>query len=282
MFYILSVNYQSTDLIKNLLTNFSTIPQNQIQWVIINNYPPDQLALDTLGTEYIKIIDAGSNLGFGRACNLGLNWIYNHSPQALVWLLNPDTVCDPQIIAKAAYFLKDHPDISILGTLIYTIDHKIWFGGGMFDRSKGEIRSDNLFATHPENSYLTCDWVSGCSMIINLRHFSTCPQFDPNYFLYYEDFDFCRRYQQQGHLVAVTNQLHIIHQVSAVTNRNLKRKLYHSTYSYLFTLERHTNLIVFYWRCLRLLIYALILLPIKPTIALGKITGAWHYFQDKI
>ena len=282
VFYILSVNYQSTDLIKNLLANFSTVPQDRIRWVIINNFPSDQTALEALATEQVTLINAGSNLGFGRACNLGLNWIYHHSPQALVWLLNPDTTCNPQIIAKVESFLKDHPEISILGTLIYTTDHTIWFGGGTFNRRKGEIRSENFFATHSQNAYLTCDWVSGCSMIINLKHFSTCPQFDPTYFLYYEDFDFCQRYQKDGHLVAVTNQFSIIHQVSTITNRNLKRKFYHSTYSYLLTLENYSNLTVFYLRCFRLIIYAIILLPLKPTIALGKIGGTWHYLKKRV
>lgn len=132
-----------------------------------------------------------------------------------------------------------------------------------------------------QSDYRVCDWVSGCSLIINLRQFQDCPQFDANYFLYYEDFDFCQRYQQQGHLIAMTAQISITHQVSAVTNRNLRQKFYHSTYSYLLTLEKYTNSLIFYVRLMRLLIYSLILFPFRRAIALGKITGTWHYFQHK-
>jgi GT2 family glycosyltransferase len=166
--------------------------------------------------------------------------------------------------------------------LVYSTGQKVWFGGGTFEHLKGKITSENLFDSFPQHSYIPCDWVSGCSMIINLTHFTECPQFDPHYFLYYEDFDFCQRYKRQGHLVAVTQEISITHEVSAVTNRNLKKKFYHSTYSYLFTLERYTTKTVFYLRLIRLLIYALILLPVKPAIALGKITGAWHYFRQRL
>jgi len=280
--YFLIVNYQSAELIKGLLTSLDASSQPTSYFVIINNFLPEQKVLETLVTRNIKIIKAGENLGFGRACNLGLSWIYNQHPHALVWLLNPDTFCQPEIIKKAELFFKRYPEISILGTLIYSENGEIWFAGGVFDPKTGKIASANLLALNTQNSYFLCDWVSGCSLIINLSHFTDCPQFDPNYFLYYEDFDFCQRYQQQGHWVAITDQISIIHQVSAVTNRHSRNKLYHSTYSYLLTLQKYTNSTVFYLRLIRLLTYGVILFPIQPMIALGKITGVWFYFKQKI
>jgi GT2 family glycosyltransferase len=110
-------------------------------------------------------------------------------------------------------------------------------------------------------------------MIINLCHFPECPQFDSAYFLYYEDFDFCRRYAARGHQIAITGKLAAVHQSSAVTNRNLRQKFRHSTYSYLLTLKRYTNRPIFLARCLRLFLYALFLLPFKPQTAWGKLEG---------
>lgn len=280
MIYFLVVNYQSYSLVSQLIN--SQPAGNRSRWVIVNNYPPENEALQTIKTETIHLIEAGTNLGFGCACNLGLSWIYQQDPQALVWLLNPDIMFDFQMVKNALNFIDNYPEISILGTVIYSTNNEIWFGGGTFNSIQGTITSENLFSGHAKTSYVTCDWVSGCSMIINLNHFSECPHFNPHYFLYYEDFDFCQRYQRQGHLVAVTNEIAIVHQVSTVTNRNLKNKFYHSSYSYLLTLEKYTNPMVFSLRLTRLLSYALILLPIKPAIALGKITGTWHYFQQRL
>ncbi|MDR9401946.1 MAG: glycosyltransferase family 2 protein [Halothece sp. Uz-M2-17] len=280
MLYFLFVNYQSAELIKHLLQNYC-LSSLAFKAVIVNNFPPEQKDLETLATDSIRVIDGGGNLGFGRACNLGLSWIYDQYPQALVWLLNPDTFCDPKMITKAQSFFKRYSTISILGTLIYSTDNNIWFAGGTFDSHNGRIASENLLKSDSQTVYSLSDWVSGCSMIINLSHFKECPQFDSNYFLYYEDFDFCQRYKQQGHLVAVTDQVSITHQVSAITNRNLKSKFYHSTYSYLLTLEKYTSSFLFYLRLIRVLIYSIVLFPFKPAIALGKITGTWHYFQQK-
>ena len=87
--------------------------------------------------------------------------------------------------------------------------------------------------------------------------------------------------QRQNHLIAVTNQISITHQVSTVTNRDLRKKVYHITYSYLLTLEKYANKMIFTFRLIRLLTHAMILLPIQPKVALGKLTGAWHYFKQR-
>lgn len=284
MLYLVIINYYSSYLIDRLL---KSLPKQTIipyHVLIIDNSEAnsDITNLPRYAVSKMTIIKSGKNIGFGCACNIGLNKIYSLDPHALVWLINPDTWLCHNTIDKVWSFFKKNTALSILGTLIYSADQKIWFSGGMFNKDQGKISSENLFKARSKKDYVTCDWVSGCSMIINLSHFSECPQFDQNYFLYYEDFDFCQRYKCQGHLVAVTNEISLTHQVSAITNCNLKNKYYHSTYSYLFTLERYTTKFVFYLRVVRLLTYALFLIPFKPMIALGKITGAWHYFQQRL
>ena len=111
----------------------------------------------------------------------------------------------------------------------------------------------------------------------NLGNFYDCPQFDDAYFLYYEDFDFCRRYANQGYLIAVTKDFGVLHQPSSITNRYVSRKIRHSTYSYLLTLERYTNEFILITRLIRLFVYALVLIFIRPKVAFGKFYGLLMY-----
>lgn len=279
MLYFLTVNYYSSELIKKLI---DSIDSNGFiyQFIIVNN-SSDELLLKQLENSSISILEANKNLGFGSACNLGLNWIYRRDPQAIVWIINPDTYLKPHTFKNVFTFFENYPELSLVGTIIYTQTDEIWFAGGRFISHLGAILSDNLVSSNSEKPYFVCDWVSGCSLLINLSHFPDCPQFDPAYFLYYEDFDFCRRYASQGHQIVITNQLSVIHQPSSITNRNIRQKLKHSTYSYLLTLVRYTNPFIFGVRCLRLFLYALILLPLKPQAALGKLTGIVSYLSSK-
>ena len=37
------------------------------------------------------------------------------------------------------------------------------------------------------------EWVTGCSMLINLKKFNDKEIFDKNFFLYFEEFDLCKK-----------------------------------------------------------------------------------------
>lgn len=281
MIYLLTVNYYSTSLIARLINSLplnATIPY---QFLIVNNSPDDR-TLEPLESETVQILNAETNLGFGKACNLGLSWIYAQNPQALVWIINPDTYLPENTLENVPAFFAAHPDLSLLGTLIYTPNYEVWFAGGRFVPHLGAIFAADLLSSQPHNPYVTCDWVSGCSFLINLRHFPECPQFDPVYFLYYEDFDFCCRYASQGHQIAITSQLAVIHQPSSITSRNVVNKLKHSTYSYLLTLERYTNKMVFLLRFGRLTLHIPILLLLKPKAGFGKLAGVLSYLKRVI
>jgi N-acetylglucosaminyl-diphospho-decaprenol L-rhamnosyltransferase len=271
--YFVTVNYYSTLLLTKLL---ESLPNNNFphKILIINNSPDDQ-SINHLASETVLIIDAGCNLGFGSACNLGIKWIYTQDREAIIWLINPDAYFDKNAIISINSFFDSYPQISILGTMIRTPTNKIWFAGGRFLPSVGSITIDDRFTNRDD--YATCDWVSGCSLIINLRNFNECPLFDSNYFLYYEDFDFCRRYAEKGHTVAVTKLITVVHEPSSITNNYVTHKSRHSTYSYLLTLDRYTNKFIFIIRLLRLLTNTLILIIFKPQVAFGKLRGI-HLF----
>jgi GT2 family glycosyltransferase len=279
MIYFLTVNYYSTHLITKLIGSLSSSPDSNHQVIIINNSPDDN-SIYQLKNQSTIIIDSENNLGFGGGCNLGLQWIFTQNKQAIVWIINPDAYLPENTLEKAQLFFNSYQQLSILGTIVYNPEQKIWFAGGRFIPENGAILEVDLL-TNNDTDYINCDWVSGCSIIINLNRFSECPLFDHAYFLYYEDFDFCRRYANQGHLIAITKQLSVIHQPSSITNRNIFKKIRYSTYSYLFTINRYTNKSIFTMKLILQIIKATMGLIIKPQAALGKIYGICDYMRNQ-
>ena len=275
MIYFLIVNYYSTNLVRKLINSIPTGLNVEYRIIIVNNSPEDY-SIEELSSQSVFILNNQNNLGFGRGCNRGLQWIYQRDSHATVWIINPDTYFEEISLEKVKQFFCLHPEVSILGTIIHTPTEKIWFAGGSFLSKNGSISTPDLL-TNTNLDYVICDWVSGCSLIVNLGNFSVCPQFDDAYFLYYEDFDFCRRYANQGYLIAVTKDFGLLHQPSSITNRYVYHKVKHSTYSYLLTLERYTNNFIFTIRLMRLFLYAFILIFIKPKVAFGKFIGLLMY-----
>ncbi|NMF61481.1 glycosyltransferase [Brasilonema octagenarum] len=277
MIYFLVVNYYSTNLITKLISSLPSYDSYDYKVVIVNNSPDDN-SIYNLKNESVVIFNAESNLGFGGGCNFGLKWIYTQDSQGIVWIINPDAYFVENTIEKVPLFFETHPNISLLGTIDHTTTGEVWFAGGRFILSTGAIVTQDLL-TNTDTDYVVCDWITGCSLIVNLRNFDDCPQFDPAYFLYYEDFDFCRRYANQGHLIAVTKQFGVIHQPSSITNRYVFRKIKNSTYGYLLSLDRYTNQWIVKIRLLRLISHALVLMFVKPQVAFGKFAGMLMYWR---
>ena len=278
MIYFVIVNYYSSDFIASLIRSIQASRGVNYTILIINNSPDDD-SIHHLEGDNIHILEAGSNLGFGQACNLGLNWIYTQDTQAIVWIINPDAYLLPDALERVPIFFAANTEVSIVGTIVYTPTGEVWFAGGELSSKNGEIRAKTIYNNKSELPYLESTWVSGCSLLINLKKFHNCPQFDSDYFLYYEDFDFCRRYASQGHLIAIAHKIGVVHHPSSITSRNLLVKFKHSTYSYLLAVERYAKKKFLILRLTRLVFHAIILIPVKPQVAFGKLHGILLYLS---
>ncbi|PSB11324.1 glycosyl transferase [Pleurocapsa sp. CCALA 161] len=289
MLYFLVVNYNSSELIRRLVNSLSVHSSGEYQIIIINNSLGDRKIFQ-LQSEKVKVIEAQDNLGFGKACNLGLNWIYAQNSQAVVWLINPDAYFDSALVdldpgrsptSLAIAFFTQHPEISILGTIVYNCTGEITTAGGTFTPGTAALATLDSLPKLTED-YFHTDWVSGCSLLLNLANFPQCPSFDPRYFLYYEDLDFCLRYGQQGHKIAVTSLLKVFHDTSAISDRNLLTKYQHVTKSYLIHIEKHGSLATFVLINIRMSLNTLRLLIFKPQQGLGKLIGIYSYWQTRL
>lgn len=184
MIYWITVNYYSTELIKRLINSLvetchgASLQGINYQIIIINN-SPDDLSIHRLKSPYILVFDAPENIGFGRACNIGLNWVYQQDSQALVWLINPDAYLSKNVLSQAIDVFKSYPELSILGTVIYNNKGELEFTEGQFNRKTGIIKVCNQLSEFLQNQpYQLTEWVSGCSLLINFKNFNECPQFD--------------------------------------------------------------------------------------------------------
>ena len=284
--YFLTVNYNSSSLVARLIESLPKNSDDKYRLVIVNNSPEDKNIFEL--DKRIKIIAAEQNLGFGRACNLGLEWIYRQNSQAIVWLINPDAYFNSDTVETeisptswVLAFFQNHPQISILGTTVYNSESQITAAGGAFTPGTAALAVvDSL----PEikQDYFKTDWVSGCSLLINLAKFDRCPHFDPRYFLYYEDLDFCLRYGQQGHQIAITPLLKVFHDTSSISDRNLLQKYRHITKSYLIHIEKYGSLSTFIWTNIRLSSNTLRLLLFRPKQGLGKLIGIYEYWRIRL
>ena len=133
----------------------------------------------------VKIVCTGENLGYGKGNNFGLKLV--QTDYALI--LNPDVICAKDLFDKIPVEVNKINDFAIIG-FQYSFD-RIFMPAGFFDEKKNSQFKEN-FINNKIAPITNVEWVTGCSMLINLKEFEDKEIFDKNFFLYFEEFDLCK------------------------------------------------------------------------------------------
>ncbi len=161
---------------------------------------------DTFIKEFsnIKIICTGENLGYGKGNNFGIK----NSTTEYVLILNPDTICDKKFFSHIITVINEAKDFAIIGCQ-YLID-KNFMPAGFFDKKKNkEFIQD--FKDNKTESLSRVEWVTGCSMILNLKQLNNKDIFDENFFLYFEEFDLCKSLIKTSKKIYTSSLLKVHH-----------------------------------------------------------------------
>ena len=147
----------------------------------------------------LHIILSGTNLGYGAGNNLGL--LNVKTDYALI--LNPDVILEKNFFKEINNYLSQQINFHIMG-VSYKDDLK-WKTSGLFSEFNKMIKLENKTISNYD-SLKEVDWVIGCAMLINLEKFETRKLFDENIFLYFDEFDLCRRVRKmQGKIYSSKN-----------------------------------------------------------------------------
>tara|TARA_B100001964_G_scaffold220347_1_gene263322 strand:- start:251 stop:1120 length:870 start_codon:yes stop_codon:yes gene_type:complete len=149
----------------------------------------------------LNVILSGRNLGYGAGNNFGLARVKTK----FALILNPDVILEENFFKEINNYLDQKINFHIIGVTYQ--DDTQWKTSGLFSEFDKRIKLKN--ETKLNHDLLKeVDWVVGCAMLINLENFDTKKIFDENFFLYFEEFDLCRRVRSnQGKIYSANNLL---------------------------------------------------------------------------
>ena len=152
----------------------------------------------------VEIYCTGENLGYGKGNNYGLK--LTKTDFALI--LNPDAICEKNFFKNLNQIIETKDNFSIIGCQF--INDKIFMPAGFFNEGKNKEFMDK-FKSDKIANFEKVEWVTGCSMLINLKKFNNKDIFDKNFFLYFEEFDLCKSLIDKGENIFTTKDLKIHH-----------------------------------------------------------------------
>jgi GT2 family glycosyltransferase len=168
----------------------------------------------------IEFIQTNENLGFAGGNNVGIRYALERGAD-YVWLLNNDTVVDPEALSELVKVADESEKTAIVGSKIFFYDkpQKIWFAGGLWKKNK-------LFAYHrgegetdfgQYDAICEVDYITGCSLLIKSSVIKKVGMMDERYFLYWEEVDWnAAAYERGYHILYVPSSL-VWHKVCSST-----------------------------------------------------------------
>lgn len=244
--FIVVLTYNSKRLVLSCLANLANLNKKNFSLflVVVDNGSTDGTA-DAVIKNYpeVTLIDNKKNYGFAKGINYGLRFAYQQGADWML-LLNDDTVLPRDFLQKLLRIsLKKNYDIS--GPKIKTLDNKIWSLGGVINPlrfsggliSYGEEDKKNL-------KEQKVDFISGTVMLVKKKVFARIGFLDEDYFLYYDDVDFCYRALQKGFLSYLVPQAEITHLETATIKKNSPSHYYHAAKSRLIFVFKRAPFII--------------------------------------
>lgn len=214
------VNYNTRDLTSNCINSIlSKKWKNDVEIWLVDNASTDG-SFEMIRREFpnVKLIKNSSNTGFGAGHNLVLK--ENEGDYYLV--LNSDCKLEDNVIDEMVKFMEKNSDCGISSCKILGFDGKLQpnsgdlpFGWALFSwlfnldffGGKSFHRIDPLYYEKAHE----VGWVSGSFMMIKDKVIKKVGLFNENYFMYFEDVEYCFRAKNKGFNIMINPEVKIKH-----------------------------------------------------------------------
>jgi GT2 family glycosyltransferase len=224
MIAIITVNYNQYRQTDEFLKSFNQVKKANNALIYLADLSSVKKPIITEGLRYRVIIETKENKGYAFGINCGLKYLLKQGFNKFC-IVNNDIFFDKNFLIEVE---KTFENYDIFGGKIYYAKgfeyHKnryqkkdlgkvLWYAGGYFDWK-------NCFVYHrgvdevdqgQYDKFEETEFITGCLFCFNKKAVSQVGWWDENYFLYYEDADYCIRAKKRGFKLYYNPKIVIYH-----------------------------------------------------------------------
>jgi hypothetical protein len=226
---IIIVSWNVRDLLQRCLDSILEKPDfyekpGFWQVIVVDNGSTDG-SVEMVRTEFpdVHLIANEDNRGFPAANNQGITVAQGR----YVLLLNPDTEVVADALATMVAFADDHPDVGMIGPQLLNPDGSVQSSRRRFPTlataffestwlepyAPRRLLDRYYIRDRPYDAIQDVDWITGAAMLARREAIDEVGLMDEGYFMYSEELDWCRRFQEAGWRVVYLPTAQIIHHV---------------------------------------------------------------------
>lgn len=222
---VIIVTYRSAEEIGPCVASIPrALAGRPVEVIVVENASGDGTpALLRQEFPWVEVIEPPTNLGFGKANNLG----YERARGETILFLNPDTVSNEAAYLHCWQRLQAEPGIGVLSPRLVMANGEmdlacrraiptLWDGfcralglSSRFPRSRWLAGYNLTFL--PETGTYEVGSVNGAFMMCPRRVLTRVGVFDEQFFMYGDDLDLCFRIHRSGYRVVYDGRVSLIH-----------------------------------------------------------------------
>ncbi len=256
----LTVNYQQAEVTIALLESLQALTYENWECILVDNGgEPSDLEQRAAQFPKVKYFRSEENLGFAGGNNFG----YPHCEGDYIFLINNDTELPADFLAPLVEFADHHPQLGALSPLIHYYEPKglVQFAGAT-PMNKITLRNSGIGVGEEDNGQYDrayqIPFTHGAAMMLPRKVIEEVGLMREDYFLYYEELDWCERIRSAGFEVWFVGHSSLWHKESVSTGINSPLKTYYLNRNRLLFARRNYP---WYIRVINYIYFSLIALP---------------------
>lgn len=221
-------------------------------YVVDNHSTNDSVSiLKKYENSRMELIQSDVNGGFAYGNNIAIKKAIEKNYD-YVLLLNNDTIVTSDFLnILVKEFDDDNVGISTCRIMYSTDRNKVWYAGGKVDWDNIRAEHCGLNEKYDEDKCIdSISFASGCCMLISRKCIEKVGMLPEDYFMYYEDLDYCISVIEKGYCIKYNPQSVIYHCVSSSSGgeqstfvtewSNRSRRKFYAKYKYLLPVGKRT------------------------------------------
>ncbi len=249
---VVTVTFNSASVLHGFMDSLLGQSHTDFVLYVIDNHSSDETL--TLLSEYtdprLVLIPSKINVGVAEGNNIGIRAALKDGCDSVL-LINNDTVFDRNLLADLISGFEHHPCDMVVPKILYFDDPgRIWCAGGYFIGIRGSARHFG-YTQRDRGAFdqpRLVDYSPTCCMLIKKEVFTRVGFMDANYFVYFDDTDFCQRAYRAGIKLLYLPSARLLHKVSSLTGGE-------SDLTYRYTIRNHVYYCLKHFPAWKLLVF---------------------------
>ena len=215
---VIILNWNGKEDTLECLASVKKIDYSNFEILLVDNGSVDD-SVEAVSEHYpdVTLLQTGDNLGYAGGNNVGIRYALDNKAE-YVLLLNNDTVVDVQLINALIVASKAIVNRAIMGGKIYYYAQPdtLWYAGARWIPDKLDFEHIGLGQKDTKifDELTKTDYVTGCLMFVPAEIFRQVGLLDEDFFLIYEETDWCYRAKKYGYDCYYIPTVKIWHKVS--------------------------------------------------------------------